>query len=82
MRSVEFMPLPLSLLTGLNTLVWSAYSFYVGDPFLGAPNYMGVALSAAQLALFAAYRPGGPMGGASPGPAALPAKYGALEVDL
>ena len=41
--------------------VWSAYSYYVGDLFIGVPNYMGVFLAVAQLALFFAYRTGGPL---------------------
>ena len=40
---------------------WSAYSYYVGDLFIGVPNYLGVGLAVAQVSLFVAYRPGGPL---------------------
>jgi hypothetical protein len=57
-RSVDFMPLPLTLATLGAACAWSAFSFYIGDAFIGAPNYLGVGLGAAQVALYQHYRPG------------------------
>ena len=48
-KSVEFMPLPLSAMTFVNCTVWTAYSFYVQDVYLGVPNALGVVLSTAQV---------------------------------
>ena len=52
-RSVEFMPLPLSQGTLGCSSSWSAYAIYVGDATILVPNALGVALAAAQLALYA-----------------------------
>jgi hypothetical protein len=54
-RSVEFMPLGLSLATLLCAAAWSVYAVYVGDATILVPNIMGVALASAQLALYARY---------------------------
>ena len=56
-RSVDFMPLPLTVATLAAATCWSAFAFYIGDPFLGAPNYLGVGLGLAQVALYLV-RPG------------------------
>jgi len=57
-RSVDFMPLPMTLATLCAATAWSAFSFYIGDAFIGVPNYMGVCLGLAQVALYRRYRPG------------------------
>jgi len=31
------------------TCIWSAYSFYIGDHFIGTPNYLGMLLAFAQV---------------------------------
>jgi len=46
----------------VNGSVWSAYSYYVEDPFIGICNYVGVAFAVTQVAVFIAYLPGGPLG--------------------
>lgn len=51
-KSVEFMPLPLSVMTFLTSCLWFAYSILVRDPWLFTPNVMGVALGAAQLIIY------------------------------
>lgn len=50
-NSVEFMPLPLSVMSFLNSTVWSLYGFYLLDPYLGVPNCLGVILSTSQVRL-------------------------------
>ena len=57
-RSVDFMPLPMTLATLCAASAWSAFSFYIGDVFIGVPNYMGVCLGLVQVALYRRYRPG------------------------
>ena len=54
-RSVEFMPLGLSLATLLCAAAWSVYAVYVADATILLPNALGVALALAQLALYARY---------------------------
>ncbi len=61
-RSVEFMPLTLTIMMLLNCTVWSSFCFYVGDLFIGVPNYIGIVLSVAQVALYVTFCPGGLMG--------------------
>jgi hypothetical protein len=54
-RSVEFMPLGLSLGTLGCAASWSVFAIYVGDATILIPNILGVALALAQLALYARY---------------------------
>ena len=67
-KSVEFMPLPLTVTTFLCSIVWCSFAVYVRDMFMGVPNVIGIALAIAQLVLYGAYRPGGPL---ALGPAVL-----------
>jgi hypothetical protein len=39
----------LKVATLSTTFVWSAYSFYIDDPFIGAPNYIGMLLAFVQV---------------------------------
>ncbi|WOK91367.1 hypothetical protein Cni_G00058 [Canna indica] len=55
-RSVEFMPLSLSLGYLLNGLCWTTYAIIHFDPFLTIPNCLGVAFALAQLVLHMMYR--------------------------
>ena len=48
-KSVEFMPLPLSAMSFLNSAVWSLYGFYVQDTYIGMPNNLGTVLTVAQV---------------------------------
>lgn len=54
-RSVEFMPLPLSVMTFLCSFCWFSYGFTVGDPWILTPNGMGLALGVTQLSIYAYY---------------------------
>lgn len=54
-RSVEYMPLNLSVGTLGSAACWSAYAVYVGDATILVPNGMGVLLALAQLALYARF---------------------------
>ena len=51
-RSVEFMPLSLTLATGSCSVAWAVWAFKVGDDFVLAPNLAGITLTAAQLILY------------------------------
>jgi len=48
-KSVEFMPLPLSAMSFLNSAVWSLYGFYVQDSYIAMPNNLGTVLTVAQV---------------------------------
>ena len=52
-RSVEFMPLGLSVGTLACASAWTVYAVYVGDATILVPNALGVLLALAQLALYA-----------------------------
>ncbi|XP_074313618.1 bidirectional sugar transporter SWEET16-like [Silene latifolia] len=55
-RSVEYMPLPLSLCVFLNGGIWTFYALLANDPFLGVPNAVGFILGAIQLMVYVKYR--------------------------
>ncbi|CAN4095184.1 unnamed protein product [Withania somnifera] len=54
-KSVEFMPLYLSLFSFLNGVCWTTYALIRLDTFILVPNSMGAALGLAQLLLYAMY---------------------------
>ncbi|PIN25838.1 Multitransmembrane protein [Handroanthus impetiginosus] len=54
-RSVEYMPFFLSLFSFLNGISWTAYALIRFDPFIAAPNGMGLLLGLAQLFLYATF---------------------------
>lgn len=54
-RSVEFMPLGLSVATLLVSLIWAWYALWVGDLYIAICNNCGVALGIAQVLLYARY---------------------------
>lgn len=54
-RSVEFMPLSLTVATGVCSTCWLIYGIKAMDWFILTPNVAGVALTVVQLALYAAY---------------------------
>ncbi|KAH7841629.1 hypothetical protein Vadar_032327 [Vaccinium darrowii] len=54
-KSVEYMPLPLSLASFANAVCWSIYAFIGFDPFIIAPNGLGALLGLAQLILYATF---------------------------
>ena len=51
-RSVEYMPLGLTLAQALNSTLWLSYAVVVRDPFIVVPNMCGVALACLQLACY------------------------------
>ncbi|KAL8154627.1 bidirectional sugar transporter SWEET4-like [Apium graveolens] len=55
-KSVKYMPFLLSLFSFLNALCWASYAL-IGqfDPYLLAPNGLGLLLGTAQLILYATY---------------------------
>ncbi|KAF8030823.1 hypothetical protein BT93_D0116 [Corymbia citriodora subsp. variegata] len=55
MKSVEFMPFLLSLLTFFCGVFWLTYGLLSRDPFLIVPNGLGTGLGIAQLILYAIY---------------------------
>eukprot|EP00697_Spironema_sp_BW2_P002733 gnl/Spiro4/13645_TR7270_c0_g1_i1.p1 gnl/Spiro4/13645_TR7270_c0_g1~~gnl/Spiro4/13645_TR7270_c0_g1_i1.p1 ORF type:complete len:254 (+),score=68.73 gnl/Spiro4/13645_TR7270_c0_g1_i1:47-808(+) len=57
-KSVEFMPLPLSVMTFMVSSIWLFFGLYVGDVWITTPNVLGVILGAAQLIIWTIYRNG------------------------
>ncbi|XP_052171127.1 bidirectional sugar transporter SWEET4-like [Diospyros lotus] len=51
-KSVEYMPLSLSLASFGNGVCWTIYALIRFDPFIAAPNGLGSLLGLAQLALY------------------------------
>ncbi|KAL6634809.1 hypothetical protein ACP70R_027480 [Stipagrostis hirtigluma subsp. patula] len=64
-KSVEYMPLTLSLVSFLNSICWTTYALIRFDIFIMIPNVMGTLLSAAQLILYFWYYESTPKGGNS-----------------
>ena len=54
-KSVASMPLTITLGTLLCSLCWASYGLYVGDIFIGIPNWMGIVLGLAQICLYYTY---------------------------
>ncbi|CAA7410187.1 unnamed protein product [Spirodela intermedia] len=54
-KSVEFLPLGLSLASFLNGVCWTSYALIRFDLFITIPNSLGVLLAAVQLALHAVF---------------------------
>lgn len=55
MRSVEYMPLSLSLATFLMSLAFLVYGMFKHDAFIYVPNGIGTVLATVQLALYTYY---------------------------
>ncbi|XP_047940270.1 bidirectional sugar transporter SWEET16-like isoform X2 [Salvia hispanica] len=55
-KSVEYMPLLLSICLCANGLTWATYAMLVRDIFLLVPHSMGFLLGVSQLVLYAMYR--------------------------
>jgi len=51
-RSVESMPLPISLMTFLVSSLWGTFGVLIADSWITMPNICGVLLGASQLALY------------------------------
>jgi len=54
-RSVEFMPLSLSLFTFFTACGWGFYGIYIGDVWITIPNCCGFVLAVSQLVLYSMY---------------------------
>ncbi|URE49551.1 bidirectional sugar transporter [Musa troglodytarum] len=54
-KSVEYMPLFLSLASFFNAVCWTAYALIRFDPYITIPNGLGVVFAVAQLMLYATY---------------------------
>ncbi|KAK9698440.1 hypothetical protein RND81_08G104600 [Saponaria officinalis] len=54
-KSVEYMPLAISVTSMANALVWTLYAIHPWDPYVAMPNGTGCILGMAQLILYATY---------------------------
>lgn len=54
-KSVEFMPLAVSVASFANALVWTLYAIHPFDPYVAMPNGLGCILGLAQLILYGTY---------------------------
>ncbi|KAK7282614.1 hypothetical protein RIF29_11531 [Crotalaria pallida] len=55
-KSVEFMPLPLSVASFFAASLWLTYGILIRDIFVGGPNVIGLPLGILQLVLHCKYR--------------------------
>ncbi|KAL9230936.1 hypothetical protein vseg_006224 [Gypsophila vaccaria] len=54
-KSVEYMPLAISVTSTANAVVWTLYAIHPWDPYVAMPNGTGCILGLAQLILYATY---------------------------
>ncbi|KAM7274312.1 hypothetical protein ACFE04_028976 [Oxalis oulophora] len=55
-KSVEFMPLPLSVCLTMSAFGWLFYGIFLKDMYIMAPNVLGVLFGVIQIALYMVYR--------------------------
>ncbi|KAL3734207.1 hypothetical protein ACJRO7_023538 [Eucalyptus globulus] len=55
-RSVEFMPITLSIFLTRGAIVWFFYGFLLKDFFIAVPKVLGFVLGGVQIVLYAIYR--------------------------
>ncbi|KAL2902790.1 Bidirectional sugar transporter SWEET7 [Bienertia sinuspersici] len=54
-KSVEYMPLSLSVASFANGIAWTIYALHPFDPYIAAPNGLGTLFALIQLILYATY---------------------------
>ncbi|KAI4370219.1 hypothetical protein MLD38_018589 [Melastoma candidum] len=59
-KSVEFMPISLSLFLILCSTMWFLYGLLIRDMFIALPNVIGFLLGIAQIILYVMYKDGNP----------------------
>ncbi|XP_074320966.1 bidirectional sugar transporter NEC1-like [Silene latifolia] len=55
-RSVEFMPITLTLALNFNATMWFFYGFFIKDYYIAAPNVLGFLLGMVQTILYIIYK--------------------------
>ncbi|KAK7291532.1 hypothetical protein RIF29_06755 [Crotalaria pallida] len=55
-KSVEFMPLPLSVLLTISAIMWMTYGILLRDIYVTLPNIVGITFGTIQMVLYAMYR--------------------------
>ncbi|XP_020237078.1 bidirectional sugar transporter N3 [Cajanus cajan] len=60
-KSVEFMPITLSLLLTVSAIMWMAYGILLRDIYVTLPNFVGVTFGTIQIVLYLIYRKNKPV---------------------
>lgn len=55
-KSVEFMPITLSILLTVSAIMWMAYGILLKDIYVTLPNFVGVTFGTIQIVLYLIYR--------------------------
>lgn len=55
-KDASSISLPLAIANGINGLLWTAYGFAIGNPFVWAPNFIGVITVLVQIFLVFIYK--------------------------
>ncbi|QCD84984.1 bidirectional sugar transporter N3-like [Vigna unguiculata] len=55
-KSVEFMPITLSLLLTVSAIMWLAYGILLRDIYVTLPNFVGITFGTIQIVLYFIYR--------------------------
>ncbi|KAH1135429.1 hypothetical protein GLYMA_05G202600v4 [Glycine max] len=60
-KSVEFMPITLSLLLTVSATMWMAYGILLRDIYVTLPNFVGITFGTIQIVLYLIYRKSKPV---------------------